>query len=217
MKKYKPIYTILLSSISLMLCAFQCGEDVVEPEQSEVPTMLLKVTPNKKEYKIGDTLWITSDVSSKVLSFITNESILYEASDAILYFYKLKHPQDVKDYYADFAVSDFEIIKIIGTAEKEVYSSKYNSENYTYWDNLHRLLKPELTNEKERYKLKIGIIPKTTGCFALYCQNGFDIINNNEELFYSYFKNKYNTLFVKTRYESIWLYIDFRIYFFNVA
>ena len=203
--------------IVITLCAFQCDEDIiVEPLTSEVSIMTINVNPNTKEIKLGDTLWLSGKVTSKVFEYETQDSVLCDKQNIFVFFYRLKIPINEQDYNTTPAASEFQYYQHTGTIEKEDYSWSHTPETHSYWDNLHRIITPELSDSNNFYLMKIGIIPTSIGYFALNCYNTFNVSNFNIELYSQFDNNTTYSFFAKGRYGCSWAPIDNRLYFFKV-
>ncbi|MEA3317360.1 MAG: hypothetical protein U9R54_05340 [Bacteroidota bacterium] len=208
---------LLLVVFAIALCAFQCDEElVVEPLTSEAQIMKIQVSPNSKEINLGDTLWLYGKVTSKVLEYESQDSILCDNQNIFVFFYRLKTPINEQDYNTTPAASEFQYYQQNGAIEKEDYSWSHTPEAHSHWDNLHRIITPELSDSTNFYLMKIGIIPTSIGYFALNCFNTFNVLNFNRDLYSQFDNNTTYSFFAKGRYGCSWAPIDNRLYFFKV-
>ena len=214
MSRIKFIVPVLV----LMLCAFQC-EDPSEPDPttSSLENMVLSVKANVSTVNIGDTIWLSGTINSHVLEFATNDSILWEEIPLlIISFYRLKTPTNDRDYNTVLAANEFDFYSEIGTIEKEDYSWSHTPELHAHWDNLHRIITPDLTSDMNKYSVLIGVIPKSIGYFAFECMNTFMVDDFNRDLYTQFGDVNDYSFFAQGRNGTSWAPIDDRFYFFKV-
>ncbi len=209
---------LILPVLILLFCAFQCEEPPeLDPTTSTLEKIVLSVNPNVSTVNIGDTIWLSGNVSSKVLEFATGDSIfLDETPNIFISFYRLKMPVNDRDYNTALAANEFDFYSQIGTLEKEDYSWSHTPEAHVHWDKLHRIVTSELSPEMSRYSVLIGVIPKNIGCFAFECMNTFKVNNFNRDLYAQFGDINDFSFFAQGRNSTFWAPIDDRLYFFKV-
>ncbi|MCJ8167262.1 hypothetical protein MKJ04_20645 [Pontibacter sp. E15-1] len=62
MSKYR---NWVLPAFACLAMGFQCEEDYPEPEYSHIFQEALSLTPYKKAYAVGDTLWVGTNIQGK--------------------------------------------------------------------------------------------------------------------------------------------------------
>jgi len=139
--------------IALLLSAARCEE---EPYASQFLTFILpaNILPSDSIAFIGDTLWITADVSDSLLEFNTNKKYLlpnFDFGQTSIVIRKLVNAQlGLSDQVS--AASKFDLIEDIG--EITFPGETFIDFKYAY----------DFISKK--YLLRIGIIPKEQGIFC---------------------------------------------------
>lgn len=213
-------YLKLVLPLSILLFgAFRCEEPMEpEPTVSDRENIVLSVTPNTGKISVGDTLWLLGKASSKVLDFTTGDSILSDYKSKItVFFYRLKKPINEQDYNTSLAANEFNFHEDVGTIKNEDYSWSHTPEAHSHWDNLHRDITSELSDDRATYNIRIALIPQSVGYFALNTFYGFCVDNFNREFYIPFGDIDDYSFFAQGRYDASWAPIDDRIYFFKVV
>ena len=207
--------TRFLIPLLLLLCAFQCGDPPdPDPITSPLEPMVLSVFPNVPEVSVGDTLWLSANISNRVLDFATGDSTLTHHIPYVeVAFYRLKVPLTKNDYNTVIAANEFDFYAAMGEVEKEAC----NWSGCAHWENLHRILVPEFSPDSARIQLQTGIVPQSIGYFALYYSHNFGVENYHRELYEKFGELDSYSFFAQGRGSVFWSAIDQRLYFFKVV
>lgn len=167
----------------------QCGKDYTEPDPKYNFLEKLTLTPYKKIYKLGDTIWVEYQTNEKSLydqisqRFINTDTSFLRGN----FYYQKRYPNDnVPAYYCNL---------IIDKALTPQFTTLYN------WYNL---LTFATDCDSKKYFFKIGFIPKVKGIFSF--EPGLQLV---------YCPNKINFIYVKSKFifdladcnKDIWLSI----------
>lgn len=207
---------ILIVFCAFTVYAFQCEEKYTGLNISEPEDIKLSVNPEDKKVAVGDTIWLSDNITTQVYDSELQDSIFWEYGSIYVYFYRLKNPVNDQDYNTTPAASEFVFVPENGTIEKEDYSWVANPEKYSYVDNLLRMVTPEISNDSSRYKIRFGIVPQSIGIFAI--NHAFDVEDFHRELFVPYGDTTAYSFYAKDRNcSSFRASIDERFYFFKVV
>jgi hypothetical protein len=204
-----------LTPLLLLLCAFQCGDPPdPDPHTSPLQPFILSVLPNVPEVYVGDTLWLSGSVSSRVLEYTSGDSLIScYIPDAVVSFYRLIVPLNKNDKNTVLAANEFDFYATIGQVEKEYC----NWTGCEHWENLQRVLTPEFSTDSTHFELLTGIIPQSIGYFALSYHHEFKVENHNHDLYTMFGDPKSYSFFAEGRRSVFWANIDQRLYFFKVV
>ena len=122
-----------------------------------------QIGPDADSVRVGDTIFLTSNFSTKLRDVVSGDSINYSNSEGIgsdLSILKLI----TGVYPGQDAAKNFEFISITGKI--------YNDPGIPSPNRVQQLTYQEDNNS---YQLKIGIIPKQTGLYYLGVDNGLSI------------------------------------------
>lgn len=151
----------VLSSMSLMLMAFQCDDDSCDFET--FGGYKISVENNNRSYAVDDTFYLTASTpprltnycdGSQASAFINEPERFFDG----FFFVKLKEPTDLPlPYNGDVAKNNFELALEIG--------NEYNRD-LCESNKLFELL-PALTIDQTLFQYKLAITPKIPGDYAL--------------------------------------------------
>lgn len=145
----------LLTASMLILCAVRCDDE--KPFASQLLTFILPIDiqPSDSIVLIGDTLWITANVSDSLVEFNTNKKYSLPNFDFGQTSIIIRKLVNNKLGWGDqvSAASNFDLIEEIG----EIVFPGETFIDFKY--------KYDLLNKK--YLLRIGIIPNRQGVFCI--------------------------------------------------
>ncbi len=204
-KMYLPL-------LFLLFTAFQCEDD--DAEYSELESIKLSVSPNDSIVNIGDTIWINGCITSKVLEYATGDSVFADViPNMFLFFYKMKIAESKDSMNTIMAANDFDFV-----AEKgDIFKEELLSSKRSYWDKLHRIVIPEISEDSCFLSLKIGLIPKETGVFSLRYKNGFSVDDNHQNLYEQFDNSNEYSFYAQGRMNVCRSKVDYRNYFIKVV
>ena len=175
----------------LLFSNFQCGKEFpCDPSENEA-SISTSITPEKKEYLIGDTIFLSASFGTMLPLTNSNETIATEHGACILGIYIMKlgdAPDDLTGFY------NFDIINISGDLNQN-----------DMWDEIVKRYKGFINFNCgiDTCGFKIGLVPKVTGdyCFSLnignvvtqdtsmcpewvkFDNNVFNVSSHNREIF----------------------------------
>ena len=210
------IIKLIALLLPIILCATQCEDDL--PLETTIPPhMSIGVARNDAEVNIGDTIWLSGSVTSRVLNYQLNDSVLYDTARVYLYFFRMRKADTENKKNTTLAAEEFNYVTAIGKVEKEDYSWAAYPEKLMFWDSLHRIITCDLSDDNNRYIFRFGIIPQHSGIFALKSDfNHFIVSNYHHELFEDYRLEDDFPFRGSGRIVDNQSPIDSRIYFFKV-
>ena len=146
----------------------QCGKDYSEPDLKYKFLEKLTLTPYKKIYAIGDTIWVQFQTNEKSLYDQISNSIIQTDTSYLRarFSYNKHYPFDnVPAFFCDL---------VIDNSLNPEFTSQYNTDN---------MLTFSTDCNSIKYYFKIGFIPKKTGIFSIspgiqinYCANKVNYI-----------------------------------------
>ncbi|MBK8644908.1 MAG: hypothetical protein IPN15_22655 [Saprospiraceae bacterium] len=142
----------------LLFTNFQCDEDNLCDPVINIAALNVDLSPEKKEYLIGDTILLKTDFSTLLTLTNSNEKLMIDSGMCNLGLFVLKLGMQ-PDSLVGF--SDFDIVNIIGELNQDLI-----------WDQIEKRYKGivNFNCNDDKCEFKIGLIPKVKGsyCFALY-------------------------------------------------
>ncbi len=202
------VQKVSMICLCFLLFGFRCSDNNFEPTTTEPPAMRIRVRPNAVRIRVGDTLWMSCTVTSKVFDFMLKDSVTYKPHNSYLYFYRMRHPASGSDYNTTPAAKSFTYYPSFGQVATDQTQA---------WNDYRMVFAPELTTGGSFFSFRIGVIPQTPGIFAILNQNSaFNVEQHNSDL-YLPFGSIYTNSFAATYPKGVgWYPIDSRLYFFEV-
>ena len=166
----RPVkYIYLLGAfIFLIFTQFQCEEDICSNEIDVLTPFSVQISPEQKEYQIGDTIWLSEKITEDEVKQNSEADWLYAGDGSIRLF----------------------------LLELEKGDTKIRLEAYKFdlVDSLGEIIKPEsppsnrrnvlLTYNNGIYELVVGVVPKFEGTFGFYLERGGIHYNNDPNCHY---------------------------------
>lgn len=149
MRKYQRL---LVAAFICLTMGFQCGDDLPEPEPANIFRETLSLTPFKKSYKVGDTIWVDTNLNSKLLfDSKSGQKILVDSASLpiSLSFTAL--------YQAPFKPSEG-FLKTVSSNSVETKTSNFEFTTKVF---------ASFGCQQTDYRFKVGIVLLTTGVYAL--------------------------------------------------
>jgi hypothetical protein len=156
MKRICHIFLYLSAFLSL---AVQCGDDSPVPEPGHLPQFMeeVSITPFKKEYKVGDTIWLETLIPDKNLFNLTTErdTLVNDMNIPFSVNFSFKYPKnDIRDPVDE---NDFRVI---------------NDQNLTIIRRQGAILTYYGCNESD-FNIKIGFILGNRGVFTIRLDDSY--------------------------------------------
>lgn len=150
--KVTGIFSLLLCLFLITTTGFQCDREK-DPE-FVLMTFVVPITiePSSADFKLGDTLWVRADFSEKMKELNSQTDYTLKDFDfkSKIGLFKLVNPNANLGYQPS-ATNEISVVPKIG-------SIPYVGETFSPFD---------FSFTGNRYKLKIGLIPKKAGIYAV--------------------------------------------------
>lgn len=147
--------------VLLTLTAFQCEKDYPVVNEIEVfDDYKISIQEEQLEYKVGDTIWLTAQISKQDL-FNSSGLQLMENGFGSIHFFILK----LRKYRVQVGAENFDLVDSNGEVEDYI-ADGYALNPRTY---VTRIAKMDYYDSI--YYLSIGLIPKSAADYCFYLQS----------------------------------------------
>lgn len=168
MKRPVKYVNLLGASIFLIFTQFQCEEDVCYNEIDVLTPFSVQISPEQKEYQVGDTIWLSANITEDEVKQNSEADWLYAGDGSIRLFLMELEKGDTK---IRLAANRFDLVDSLGQViEPESPSSNRRNVFLTYNYGI--------------YKLAVGVVPKFEGTFSFYLERGGIHYNNDPNCHY---------------------------------
>ena len=172
MKNPRRLIYLLSTGIIISLSAFTCDKNYCEETLEVSSSYSVQITPEKKEYKVGDTIWLTCQIPEDEVKQNGSANWLYHGTGRIsMFLLKLEESAG----YIRFGTRYFDYVYSNGMVIQNGYDGQPLVYDFFYLDYVDG-----------NYSLNVGLIPRFTGPYCFYLNNGIVSYFNDPNCQYTF-------------------------------
>lgn len=182
MKKYK---NLLVAVVICLTMGFQCEDYAPEPEPANIYKETLSLTPFKKSYNLGDTIWIETNINgNRLFDSRSGQKVVVDSAS-------LPIELSYSALYQVYSRPAEGFCKVVSSNPVEAETKNYERTTF--------ILASNGCNQPD-YRFKVGIVLLSTGIFSLTIAEKHDFYNclkqqeyaQRSQIFYTFDLNDTN-------------------------